>query len=247
MLNKLLTTATIAGLSVSVNAATVTFDDNALAPNSFFSPNANTTFTSGGVTFDHTWNDTYNCCWGNFTYSNNTDTTTPGFTNDRSAITGGGAGGSANYGVTYSSGAYINFGGATVVNSIEVTNTTYAYLAVKDGNDGNDPAFVKGPFEAGDFFRVTVSELGNATNSVEFSLAEGTDVLDTWMTVDLSALGAVNGIAFSYDSSDPSPWGLNTPTYFAIDNIEYSAVPVPAAAWLFGSALVGLGVVRRKA
>jgi len=25
-----------------------------------------------------------------------------------------------------------------------------------------------------------------------------------------------------------------------------SAVPVPAAAWLFGSALLGLGVVRRK-
>ena len=29
-------------------------------------------------------------------------------------------------------------------------------------------------------------------------------------------------------------------------NFEVSAVPVPAAAWLFGSALLGLGVVRRK-
>ena len=28
--------------------------------------------------------------------------------------------------------------------------------------------------------------------------------------------------------------------------LSASAVPVPAAAWLFGSALLGLGVVRRK-
>jgi len=31
-----------------------------------------------------------------------------------------------------------------------------------------------------------------------------------------------------------------------IDNIVVSAVPVPAAVWLFGSALVGLGWLRRK-
>ena len=34
--------------------------------------------------------------------------------------------------------------------------------------------------------------------------------------------------------------------YCTIDNLSYSAVPVPAAAWLFGSALAGLSVVRRK-
>jgi hypothetical protein len=32
----------------------------------------------------------------------------------------------------------------------------------------------------------------------------------------------------------------------AIDNITLQAVPVPAAAWLFGSALVGLGWMRRR-
>lgn len=32
----------------------------------------------------------------------------------------------------------------------------------------------------------------------------------------------------------------------AIDEIEINAVPLPAAAWLFGSALLGLGVVKRK-
>jgi hypothetical protein len=32
----------------------------------------------------------------------------------------------------------------------------------------------------------------------------------------------------------------------ALDNITLQAVPVPAAAWLFGSALAGLGWLRRK-
>lgn len=32
----------------------------------------------------------------------------------------------------------------------------------------------------------------------------------------------------------------------AIDNLQFSTVPVPAAVWLFGSALAGLGWMRRK-
>jgi hypothetical protein len=33
---------------------------------------------------------------------------------------------------------------------------------------------------------------------------------------------------------------------FSLDNISVVAVPIPAAAWLFGSALAGLGWLRRK-
>ena len=33
---------------------------------------------------------------------------------------------------------------------------------------------------------------------------------------------------------------------FYLDNVAMSVVPVPAAAWLFGSALAGLGWIRRK-
>lgn len=41
---------------------------------------------------------------------------------------------------------------------------------------------------------------------------------------------------------------LSTKTFFTLDNLEYvSAVPVPAAVWLFGSGLLGLaGFARRK-
>jgi hypothetical protein len=42
---------------------------------------------------------------------------------------------------------------------------------------------------------------------------------------------------------DANTFGDN---YVHIDNIVVSAVPVPAAVWLFGSALVGLGWLRKK-
>lgn len=42
-----------------------------------------------------------------------------------------------------------------------------------------------------------------------------------------------------------NPWGVGYATV-ELDNVVVSAVPIPAAIWLFGSALVGLGWVRRK-
>lgn len=41
-------------------------------------------------------------------------------------------------------------------------------------------------------------------------------------------------------------FGFGAGTVAQIDNINVSAVPIPAAVWLFGSALAGLGWLRRK-
>ena len=234
--------------SVQAQAAVITFDDNALATDTFFAPSAQTIFTSGGVSFDHDWN--WDCCWGNFTYSNKQDTSTAGFGNDRSAITGTGVGsGQDNYAVSYGN-ASLNFAGATQVESAYITNTTYAYLAVKDGNDG--AGYVKGAFTEGDFFTLTINGLDqndNVISTFDFSLADGSNVVDSWVQADLSSLGTVYGLAFSYSSSDVGEYGINTPTYFAIDNIAIQAVPVPASAFLFFSALLSVvtGSAIRKA
>jgi len=64
---------------------------------------------------------------------------------------------------------------------------------------------------------------------------------------DLSVLGQgdwLNLVSFSYSVSIPG--GTPVPAIIDIDNIVVTAVPIPAAAWLFGSALAGLGWFRRR-
>ena len=56
-------------------------------------------------------------------------------------------------------------------------------------------------------------------------------------------------IDYSVNASSPSPLGgtlFNVGTFTVTIGSEVSAVPVPAAAWLFGSALVGLAGIGRK-
>jgi hypothetical protein len=74
-------------------------------------------------------------------------------------------------------------------------------------------------------------------------------------TVSFSALGVSTLQTLSFDSSWSSLESFrieidntNGGNAFAsfIDNVVVEAVPVPAAAWLFGSALAGLGWLKRK-
>jgi hypothetical protein len=247
---KILSTGLMLLWGASAGAAVINFDDNVLGADAFFDPQADVTWSSGGADFDHSWNETFDCCWGGFTYSNRTDTTTAGFLNDRSAITGDGVGaGQDNYaiGTTGSAVPELRFGGAKTVLGAFFTNATYSYLAMANGDDGNVPAFVKGPFGADDFFRLTVTGIdgaGAALSSLDFLLADGANVLDDWAWFDLTGLGEVNGLRFSLDSSDAGAFGINTPGYFAVDSIN--VVPVPAAVWLFVSALGLLGLRRRR-
>lgn len=235
-----------------VDAAIVsTFDDLSLAPDSFFLPGNPATFVSGAATFKHEFTDFGGgCCWNGWTYSNRTDTTTPGFLNDTSAIPGSGVDGSANYGVAFLGEARITFDTATKIDGAYFTNTTYTYLAIKNGDDGNHPPFVKGPFGPGDFLALTVQGR-DSTNAligtVDVALADGAQVLDTWQWTDLSALGTVNALTFLLQSSDSGAFGINTPAYFAMDDLTVTTVPLPAADWLLGAALTGLvGLARRR-
>ncbi|HMO36139.1 MAG TPA: DUF4465 domain-containing protein, partial [Gemmatales bacterium] len=59
-------------------------------------------------------------------------------------------------------------------------------------------------------------------------------------TVDLSGLGAgTSALTFELTSSDVGPFGMNTPAYFAMDNLVV-AVPEPGTMALVGSAALGL-------
>ena len=235
------------------------FDELQLNQNSFFDGYGSNA-TSGS------WNSSAaefntNQFGPGWSYSNVNDTTTAGFLNQWAAFTGTGVGGSGNYAIANSfsdNGAFFNLANLSNIKSVFVTNTTFAALAMRDGDSyskqfggvsGNDP----------DFFTVRLTgfssenAMGEETGAVDvaladFRFADNTKdfILDEWKQVDLSTLGTVRSIGISFDGSDVGTFGLNTPAYVAFDEIRFQSVPEPGALGIFLLSATFFGLVSRK-
>jgi hypothetical protein len=215
---------------------TVTLENLSVGADGFWNgSDATGEFASGGAHFQNTYTAEYSN-WSGFAYSSRNDTTTPGFENQYSAIPGSGANGSKVYAVGLmgmgAAPASIVFDLPTTVVSVAVTNTTYAYLSMKNGDafakkfggaDGTEP----------DWFKLTItgSHADDSTASVEVYLADfrgddpGADVLvDDWIEIDLVSLGEVSTLSFALSSTDNGDYGMNTPGYFALDDLVIEAL-----------------------
>jgi hypothetical protein len=237
-------------------AQPASFDDNPLPPNSFWNgADGSGGFNTGGFHFNNNYNALYQS-WDGWAYSSMTDTTNPDYTNQYSAITGAGQGTSSQYGVAYCSAWALVGPTVTLSSSPKIlsgawfTNTTYTYLSMKNGDSFGGKKFGGATGEDPDWFLLTITGLdaaGAPDKSVNFYLADFTNqngtpdyIINQWTWVDLSPLGLVSGLTFSLSSSDVGLWGMNTPAYFAMDNL----VPEPASLGLL--ALSALIMVRRK-
>jgi hypothetical protein len=201
--------------------------------------------------------------WNGWSYSNKTDTTTPGFANQYSAFAGGGSGGSAKYGVAFFAAQpptiELPVGGSPV--SIDITNTTYAALSMltgdafakKFGDDRATQGIVETSFP--DFFKLTIGGVNSVGQPVgspidvylaDYRFASDSEdfVLDTWRTVDLSPLAGASKLTFAMETSDVGRFGANTPLYFAADNLVTGVIPEPSGLWL-ALAAFGLLIVSR--
>lgn len=126
--------------------------------------------------------------------------------------------GSTNFAVLNGDYSYIYFndGEARTIKSIDVAPTTYLLNVEKNGNYG--AAALAG--DANAWFKVTVTS--DTEKSVEIFLCKDGVLQEGWETVDLSSLGEVIMLTFTFSGSDMGDWGLNTPTYFAFDNVVVS-------------------------
>lgn len=251
----------------SIQAGTVDFEDvgASLPANSYWNgaPNdGHNTFTSNGFIFHNNYTLAWDV-WDGFAYSNKTDTTTRGYLNQYSAITGSGADNSATYAVSF-----VNLWGdlprievpeGVSLVSAQVTNTTYAYYSMLEGDQfakkfggpsGNDP----------DWFKLIIygKDLANSLlGTVQFYLADfrfednAQDyIVNTWQTVDLTPISTARILEFELDSSDVGPWGMNTPACFALDNLVFQTagsngevIPEPTSVVLLGLSTVAIGGV----
>lgn len=179
----------------------------------------------------------YDTSWGGFweqgfAYSNMTDSVTSGVVNQYAAKTAIGHGGSANYAVaycynpsTFGSDITIRLNDSAIghpVKGFYVTNSTYAYNSMRDG-DG----FAR-KFHNGDWFKLVARGYYGGTmkpDSVGFYLANflhpdssNNYIVNTWEWFDLEPLGKVDSIQFTLSSTDNGSFGMNTPAYFCMDD-----------------------------
>jgi Domain of unknown function (DUF4465)/Secretion system C-terminal sorting domain len=189
-------------------------------------------FQSGSIELPNDYNDEFGY-WSGFAISADTNTTTPGFTNQYSAITGGGASGTSVYAVGYVyDNSVIRLTGKAIgkpMIGMYVTNSTYAALSMKDGDafakkfggeSGKDP----------DFFLLTIKKYAGgaiADDSINVYLADYRSpnsskdyILTDWKYVDLSTIGEVDSLVLRLSSSDVGIFGMNTPAYVCVDQIS---------------------------
>ncbi len=189
-------------------------------------------FESGSVFLPNDYNTDFDF-WSGYAISADTNTTTPGFTNQYSSIVGSGANGTTHYTVGYVYDPEFIYPTGKAVGKpmigFYVTNSTYAYLSMRDGDafakkfggeTGNDP----------DFFMLTIKKYqGGAISddSINVYLADyraasaAKDyILDDWKYIDLTTLGEVDSLVMQVRSSDVGAFGMNTPAYVCFDEIS---------------------------
>lgn len=187
-------------------------------------------FTTETAFFPNTFTDfgTFTS-WSGWSMSSTTDTTTPGFGNQYSCISGSGIDNSTTYAVSFNQSIVelTNAAAGKTVDGFYINNTTYAFLSMLEGDgfakkfggeSGNDP----------DYFLLTIKKYLDdeiSEDSINFYLADfrfpdnSQDyIINDWTFVDLKPLGDADSLFFSLSSTDVGAYGMNTPGYFCVDN-----------------------------
>jgi hypothetical protein len=199
----------------------------------------NGVFTSEFQSGDFIFQNEYDTTWGapgywlgGFAYSNMTDTVTSGAGNKYSAKAGVGANNSSNY-VVCNSNSSIRINNIDGNNALflSITNSTYAYNSMRDGDmfakkfggaSGDDP----------DWFKITIKAYSNNIyqDSIDFFLADyrfsdnSQDyIIKNWTSIGLPPTSnPIDSVYFELSSSDVGTWGMNTPDFFCLDDLQLS-------------------------
>lgn len=147
---------------------------------------------------------------------------------------GAGCDGSNTFAIVYGnseSAASFNLsaGAEYIIENIQICPTAYVYGVITEGNPfGNNPG--QHLRDIGGWFKVTATGYdadGNEIGTVEKYLCDYrssssiVELSTIWQSWSLSELGKINRVMIDFDGSDMGDYGLNTPSYLAIDNITF--------------------------
>ncbi|MBE9488155.1 MAG: DUF4465 domain-containing protein [Bacteroidetes bacterium] len=144
----------------------------------------------------------------------------------------GGHNGSKTFGVGYCT----NFGAETkifflddttekVFKSIYLSNNTYSYLSMKNGEEASNYAPLS--YENKDYLLLKIegiNKAGETTGTIDYYMADFRETTskgidEGWKKVDLSSLGAVNSLKFVMEATRTNSYGTTIPTYFCFDDL----------------------------
>lgn len=211
---------------------TVTFDDELTATDTFNNgSDGDTLFNIDDFLFPVNYDTSFGGYWaGGFAVSNRTDTVDGSFMNLYSARTtpevnnGYLVANLAEGPVTISTGFEITTDRTFEYASIDVTNTTYAFKSMRDGDmfakqfggpTGDDPDYFFIRFSNG------VVDIDHYLADFRFEDNAQDYIVDEWETVDLTPFQGGMSFTMELFSSDTGAFGINTPLFFALDNLSY--------------------------
>ncbi|MEZ4936748.1 MAG: DUF4465 domain-containing protein [Crocinitomicaceae bacterium] len=249
-MKKLYTSAKLMGITVALSLSpslfgqvTVDFEDRLTQVDTFWNgSDGNPSYSSNGAVFNLLYDMGF-MSWDGFALSSMRDDTTSGWGNQYSSFSGGGHS-SEDYAVFFP-----GFGGpkfiefATDVNfaGFYINNSTYAAISMRDGDafgkqfgSPNNADGQQDGTNGEDWFLLSIfsiDAMGNRQDSTGFYLADfrypnsqDDYIVDQWTYVDLSSLTAGRKLEFSFSSSDVGQFGINTPTYFVMDDFSFNPV-----------------------
>ncbi|MEX2595735.1 MAG: DUF4465 domain-containing protein [Salibacteraceae bacterium] len=218
-------------LIIAQTQYTETFDSFNVEPDTFLNGSDGTTVFNGThLNFPVGYDTVFDYWASGVALSTMTDTADGTFTNLYSAFTS--SPDNNTYGVANLGEGSVEIIGNMILEtnyrweSVDVAPTTYLYKSMLYGDafakkfggpSGDDPDYFFIRFYAG-------------SDSLDFYLADfrfedNTEdyIIDDWTTVDLTSLSSSSlNLSFKLFSSDTGAFGINTPLFFALDNLSHS-------------------------
>lgn len=210
--------------SLDNSISVVDFEDLTVGPKGYVdSMGITNQFDSKNFIFQSIYDKQYSYFSKGFAISTKTDTITEGYLNPYSVYAGIGGANSKTFIVGKNGAKIICPTKRPNLTSVEITNTAYSALALKNGYE------MARKFAKGDYFKLVINgySLGKIKNSVEVYLADyrGNDaskyyIQKAWKTVDISSLSNSDSLIFNLSSTDTSGVWMNNPDFFALDNLK---------------------------